>query len=535
MKQRRIVFVLVVMISMIMSLPGMGRAQKLKGSRAGARAKQTETIKSVDDNRSASQALKFVPAANLPSDVQLGVSESGDLQLSIMFKVNNGPDLSVSEEAIVFGLERDEKLIGVVKKPESENEAMIIGISNLGRVYEITEIFARLVGKKGAETSRIGNIELPIADDSKHLAIAITDLVTCELQVIDSNGKNFLVSLKTEVVSQVFDVDAVAAARRVFFGGSNLSNHLAPLSNSVSAIDDRTFYIDSKTDAFFSSTIPVLGNRGLTKIGDLGMDITSSAGMDFDSQGNLFATLTKEGESHSNLYQIDLETGQPTLIAELDSVLESLSIIEGVSVSISTIDPLSAKIPFTSTEQQTLTATLLRDDGEPLADTAVNITVEGVNNFSVQDVTDGEGKVTLTYKNDSGQSGIDVIFVVPQEAAANAVFEVNEGIIDSIFVAVPATVVWSAGPFINNIKVKGGGKKITLTGLQFRPDDQVFINGQQIPAKLVKFKGEGNILLKLKGRRGEFLNPCAGSGSSNTLTITSSEGETEEATFIACP
>ena len=488
MKQRRNVFVLAVTMSLIFSLPHIELVQKQTGIAAIARA---DTIKS----------LMFGY-----------VEKNGDLAFDAEVDIGFGTR-SMIERLKVKGLQTNERLIGAEKKRCSNGSCPIIGVSNLGRIYEVEEDISFTF----ATASRIGNIELPLSEGSEGVSITIDNEDTCELQVIDSKGKNFFVNPMTKNTSQVNDLNVDAAAK--FEDGEEEDFIRSPNLNSVNADNDLTYYIDSKTDSLFSSKIPGLGNAGLEKVGDLGMDITSSAGMDFDSQGNLFAALTREGESHSNLYQIDLLTGQPTLVAELDTVLESLTIIEGLSVSI--VDPPSARIPFSSTDQRTFTATLIGADGTPLADTAVSIGVEGLNNFTAQDVTDGEGKVTLTYKNDSLQAGTDTIKVSTEAVAG--------------FIAFPATIVWSAGPFINNIKIKNGGKKIVLTGLQFKPDDQVFINGQQIPTNLVKFKGEGNIVLKLKNRKGEFLNACVGAGSSNTLTIVNAEGETEEAPFIACP
>jgi hypothetical protein len=253
--------------------------------------------------------------------------------------------------------------------------------------------------------------------------------------------------------------------------------------------------------------------------------------MDFDIQDRLWIAAAQVTEPHSNLYVFDLVDKKLKQVAELDTLIESLTMLDKFSASF--IDPALTTVPFTSTEEQTLTATVMNNDGIPLANVTVNIEVKGVNPFTVQGVTDEEGKVTITYKNDSGQAGTDTITVTPQDDPVAPIIQINDEAFD--FFPVPATVKWSAGPVINDIKVKGGGKKIILTGLQFQPDDLVFINGQQLPAKVVKFRGEGDILLKLKGQRFEFLAPCAGEGSSNMLKMESTKGETSEATFIACP
>ncbi len=343
----------------------------------------------------------------------------------------------------------------------------------------------------------------------------------CELHIVNSSGNNILVDVETGHFSVGNALKADAAAKAPPCTDPN--QQPCPQGNM-------TYFIDSITDAVYQAEIPFLGSTALTMVGTLDMDTTSSVGLDFSKKGDLFVTLTLNGETHSNLYRIDMQTGKPTLIMPLDSVIESIATAEDFTLS--SINPPATKINLNKTNMFTGSATISRD-GNPVANVPVNIDVKGVNNFTIQNVTNSEGNVTIEYANLSGNPGLDTITVSSPTSTDDGLLQIGEQ--DTRFFPSQATVEWTTGPIIDKVKVKGNGNNLVLTGAMFRADDRVFINGVEVPANLVKFKNNGKILLKLKSRKGEFLNPCVNGGSENRLTVVNSEGGTEEASFIACP
>lgn len=404
----------------------------------------------------------------------------------------------------VNGLEAGEKPVAIQGKELEDDEVAIFILTNKGRVYELFPEF--FLGFPIIVAERVGNFQLPIGDVGK-IGMSFTDSPECELHIVSEKGANLMVNLDTGKTSIGGKLEAVASAQK----------------------DGKLFFLDPKNNSLSVTNQPLLGNNGLQTLSNLDIDFGASAGMDFDKSGNLLAALTKEGESKANLYRVDTTTGKTTMLAALDKPVESLAILDKLNLAVANFDPKFVKLPLSSTEQQTITATIMKD-GKPLADTPVTFEVKGINNLMQQAVTNAEGKASLKYTNTSGAQGDDIIGLKPATNSVSAQFSFGDGAI----LTTGAVVRWTAGPIISRIKVKGGGSKIILTGQQFSREDRVLLNDVELPAKLVIFQSPNDMLLKLKKRAAEFLKPCTGAAEMNIVSIVNAQNDRDTLAFPAC-
>lgn len=104
--------------------------------------------------------------------------------------------------------------------------------------------------------------------------------------------------------------------------------------------------IDSRFDTLVREGAPAAGlsaNSGqLTTIGALGIDTTGLAGLDFASDGTVYAALNVSGETASRLYTINVATGQATELGRISGdVVQSLAVA-----------PDFTPLPFAATDDQ---------------------------------------------------------------------------------------------------------------------------------------------------------------------------------------
>ncbi len=449
---------------------------------------------------------------------------------------------------LLRGLQTGEKLTGVDSIPPSgekftgvdsippsqqsitisgENDNQVIGISNLGRVFNINcdTSVATLIGSVPSfftnpfnSTETIGFDINPITGDK-----TFTNTEEGPSVLVNSTTSGF-------VFKSLFypsgDPGAGQTPKIISMAYTNVFS---------AATNTSLFGIDSNRDTLVS----IDETTGETKtIGPLGVNTSAIAALDIAPKNNeseadrAFGAFTLQGENKTRFYSVNLQTGAATEIGTIGDGTNrffTFTLVRPVSLSLASCDISPSSIRKRTGTQHTFNVTVSLD-GQPVsgAQVGVNITSGPNQGFTGTAATNQNGQASFAYTSNN-QPGSDTI-QASGTAQGNAF-------------SCTATVEWTA-LLIESVtpNTGGSGNHLTLTGI-FRRGDGVEINEQAPKSGKIKYKNcdsNDNCFTILIKKADKFLNQCPSSAPvTNQVKVfrpnSASPAITDTSAFATCP
>ena len=429
---------------------------------------------------------------------------------------SQSPEQVISEISLA-GLLSGENIIAIEFVPASD---MAFGYSNRGRLYKVN-LANGMAMSVGFD---------PPFSQSEAVSI-VFDSANSLIRAITSRGGHFVVNSSTGNIVRNLGTLMYQDSDPNFLQTPQIEGAALPFTDGTQQ-DDSVFdsafpyLIDPKT-----SSLGRLGKGGnnptpadsgkISTVGQLSVNISSVIGFDISKDTNAaLAALVPQLESSAKLFKINLATGAAN--------------------EIGTITPGKKIIAFTTTKAINNAFAFFDPSaisGVPGQEKTVSVKVyfngkrvAGINvEFSVIDgpskgthgngITDNNGVASFKYKN-SGQVGTDIVGINGQISSTNF--------------SSTGKVIWEDRPFISQVQLDG--KNVLIDGLNFKNDDEVFINSI---AQIVKFKGGGTLLIAKKGKR-SLLECTDGTPRQNIIRVlrnplTNPQPVQDTAAFATCP
>ncbi len=409
----------------------------------------------------------------------------------------------------VSGLEPDEKIQGAGFDPETNT---FIAITNLGQVVKINS--------ETGQATLITRISSSLIRDK----IAFDyDPATKKVRIINKQGSNIEIVLS--------EIPVLDFGSPVSYDTDDINNGKTPTVAGLArnqipgVIDTRFFAIDSALDLLTLIEDPASGK--MKTIGNLGVNTSDCTGFDIAENTNFaFASLVREGETASRLYEIDLETGKATETGMIGSGLEisSITILLGDNPAKieCEVNPSGAVNPVGTTHSLRVT---VKKDGKPVdALILINILVGpnkgvGTKGRAEDDpeTEEDDPGLGLTYES-NGLVGTDTIVV-------GFIAEGKIGIC-------VATKVWVKGLLISQVVVEG--KKLRVEGCCFEASDKIFVNDKEMATKSDK---DNPVFVLIAKKGGKKIKECAADFTNRVFVRRQRPGEpvVDSNAFATCP
>ncbi len=200
----------------------------------------------------------------------------------------------------ITGLQANEQILGIDFRPENNQ---LYGIGSSNRLYQISN--------QGVAT-QVGPAFNTVLDGS---AFGYDFNPTIDRSRIDTDtNNNYVVNPNNGAIVQVTDLFYDAGDSN--FGVDPNVAHIGYTNSFAGADVTQLYAIDTGLDLLATQA----NSAGtLQSVGDLGIDITAMGGFDISGlSGIAYGAFQTADSSFSNFYTIDLNTGQATLIGEID-------------------------------------------------------------------------------------------------------------------------------------------------------------------------------------------------------------------------
>ena len=435
---------------------------------------------------------------------------------TLVFFSSQTPEQVISEISLV-GLLSGENIVAIEFVPALE---MAFGYSNRGRLYKIN-LANGMVVPVGFD---------PPFSQSETVSM-LFDSASSLIRTITSKGSHFAVSSSTgNIVRNLGSL--------MYQDGDPNSPQTPQIEAAALPFTDGTLQDDSVFDSAFpylidskTNSLGRLGKGGnnpapadsgkIITVGQLSVNISSVIGFDISRDTNAaLAALVPQLQSSPKLFKINLVSG---LASEVGTITPGKKIIaftttKAINNAFAFFDP--SAISGVPGQEKTVTVKVYFN-GKRVAGINVEFSVIDGPSKGTQGngITDNNGVASFKYKN-SGQVGTDTVLVNGQAS--------------SISFSSMGKVFWEDRPLISEVQLEG--KNVLISGLNFKNDDQVFINSI---SQIVKFRGAGTLLIAKKGKK--FLLECTdGTPKQNIIRVlrnplTNPQPVQDTTAFATCP
>ncbi len=509
MKKARFVLLSVLTISLLMNLPTMA----VRGN-AGA----------------AARPLFVPPAADTLGAIFSDGFESGNV---------SAWSLSTPEDTLdsksVSGLQTGEKLTGMDSSAlagqpitiSGENDNQVIGISNLGRVFNIN-------CNTGVAT--------PIGSIPSFFTNPFNPAETIGFDINPLTGDKTFTNTEEGVGFMVNSTVGGFAFKSLFYPLGDPGMGQTPKIVSMAytnvfsgATTTSLFGIDSNRDTLVNINL----NTGqTTTVGPLGVNTSGIAALDMAPKNNesepdrCFGAFTLQGENKTRFYSVNLQTGAATEIGTIGDGTNrffAFTVVKPFALSAASCDINPSSTRNRTGTQHTFNVTVFLN-GQPVSGAQVGVTVTSGPNqgFTGTAATNQNGQASFAYTSNN-QPGSDTIQA--------------SGTVEGNSFSCTATVEWTA-LLIESVAPNTGesGKHLTLTGI-FRRGDGVEINDEAPSPGKIKYKdcdSNNNCVTILIKKADKFLNQCPASVPvTNQVRVfrpnSAAPAITDTSAFATCP
>jgi hypothetical protein len=240
--------------------------------------------------------------ATAHAEILVGVSAFNQIST---FDSNN---LSAAAFSSLSGLSAGETLVGIDLRPSNNT---IYGLSSANRLYTIdprTGVATFTAALSTAIVSPVKSYGIdfnPVADRG----------AGASLRVVSTSGDNYAVNVATGAVTIATSI--APGYSGVAYSNSDPTQNAAPATTQL-------YYLNSDLDTLAIASTG-FNNPIIATLGPLGVNITNFNGFELFANGNAFAAGIAATATLSQLFNVNLTTGQATSLGQLNASLTGLT------------------------------------------------------------------------------------------------------------------------------------------------------------------------------------------------------------------
>ena len=211
----------------------------------------------------------------------------------------------------ITGLTAGDRLLGIDLRPSNN---LIYGVSLSQNIYTVNPM-------TGAATW-VSALSSPVANGMLGWGVDFNPVADyaggASLRLVSSAGSNFAVNVGTGVVGNAANTIAPGYTAVAYSNSMPLAG-AGPASTAL-------YYIDSTNDTLAMAP-GAFNTPTITTVGALGVDVLRANGFEIGADGMAYAALNLDAGSSlvTGLYQINLATGQATMLGEFNGTLAGLT------------------------------------------------------------------------------------------------------------------------------------------------------------------------------------------------------------------
>jgi hypothetical protein len=247
-------------------------------------------------------AVLAASATGVNAEILVGVTADNQIATFDSRNVSSAAFNSLS------GLSPGETIIGIDLRPSNNT---IYGLSSANRLYTINSAtgvatFAAALSNAVVSPVKSYGIDFnPVADRGTGPS----------LRVVSTSGDNYAVNVTT---------GAVTVATPITFGFSGVAYSNSDSTQTAAPASTQLYYLNSELDTLAIATTG-FNNPVITPIGPLGVNITNFNGFELFPNGNAFAAAITATGTFSQLFSVNLGTGQSLSLGQFNTALTGLT------------------------------------------------------------------------------------------------------------------------------------------------------------------------------------------------------------------